>query len=581
MFAEQQASRGQLIGTMEAEVEADDEGREGEDPREFALLKEDGSADPYYTVGSLPVDLGEADPLFVASIIITEVSSQLLIAVPAEVWHRTRSKRLIYPDCLSKPVFLEVSAVSVDQRDDLTGQDFVRVWVGLLKPEFESCLHFVDHPIDHPFLTRDGSEGFVPFSEGLVALADDKFTFLSAESGMPAAEAVDPTAKRLSAVEEAIVSMKTSLQQLVQKEALKGAAPKAPEVSKAAPRSKAGDRVVSGLDELDPQVVQSALAAGVEVAHLQQFQKLMNSQKPRLPDVPGPAKVPKKKLDVLGESEEEGEPELIAAMDPVSDPKDPVASALVKLTQIVSVLHSNKKKSRPLEDLFDDSLGAGEASSSSSMSSSSRRHAYVIRALRAALRDSPEELYKVLEGRMLADFGSQEAAPGQGTPQTTFRGWLEHRSKIPNIPSTVRMCWGICGALDSLKQGRSSEAQARLALLLAQMDQLAVDRGQWVLAAEGSLEDPPPFSSFTRHSPPDYLEPQHTKLWPAVWAEAMMFRVRELDDFVEKRSRLGRRGGNQNPQLQNQEEGKKGGGKKDGKKGKDGKGPEGTSAPSQ
>lgn len=91
MFAEQQASRGQLIGTMEAEVEADDEGREGEDPREFALLKEDGSADPYYTVGSLQVDLGEADPLFVASIIITEVSSQLLIAVPAEVWHRTRS----------------------------------------------------------------------------------------------------------------------------------------------------------------------------------------------------------------------------------------------------------------------------------------------------------------------------------------------------------------------------------------------------------------------------------------------------------------------------------------------------------
>ena len=60
-----------------------------------------------------------------------------------------------------------------------------------------------------------------------------------------------------------------------------------------------------------------------------------------------------------------------------------------------------------------------------------------------------------------------------------------------------------------------------------------------------------------------------------------MYRVRELDDFVEKRSRLGRRGGNQNPQLQNQEEGKKGGGKKDGKKGKDGKGPEGTSAPSQ
>ena len=231
---------------MHAEVEADDEAVEGEDPREFVLLREDGSADPYYTVGTFAVDRGDAETLFVASIVITEVSSQLLIAVPAEVWHRTRSKRLIPPDCLSKPVLLDVSAVAEDQRDEVTGDDFVRVWVGLLKPEFEACLHFGDQDVHHPFLTRDGSGGFVPFSEGLVALADDKFTFLSAESGAPVAEPVDPTAKRLSAVEEAIVSMKTSLQQLVQKEGLKEGVSKPVLSQKGVQKEKAGPRAWFG-----------------------------------------------------------------------------------------------------------------------------------------------------------------------------------------------------------------------------------------------------------------------------------------------------------------------------------------------
>lgn len=106
----------------------------------------------------------------------------------------------------------------------------------------------------------------------------------------------------------------------------------------------------------------------------------------------------------------------------------------------------------------------------------------------------------------------------------------------------------MAGALDSLRAGRIEEGKARL------------------LAAEASMEEvPPPFSSFARHSPPDMLEPQHTRLWPTAWAEAYMFKVRELDDFVEKRSKLGRR---VNPfnRLEEEDHGK-GGGKK-GKKGK-------------
>ena len=183
--------------------------------------------------------------------------------------------------------------------------------------------------------------------------------------------------------------------------------------------------------------------------------------------------------------------------------------------------------------------------------------------LRKTVKSAPEEVYRVLESGMLADFGAPEVAPGEPLRAGTFRGWTEHRSRIPNLGPSVRAAWAVSGALDSLRLGKTAEAQARLALYLAQLDQVSVDRGQWILAAEGSLEDAPPFSSFSKHVPPDLLEPQHTRLWPSAWAECFMYKVKELDEFVEKRSKLGKRGSQiQNPPAASEEGGKKGNGKK-------------------
>ena len=238
--------------------------------------------------------------------------------------------------------------------------------------------------------------------------------------------------------------------------------------------------------------------------------------------------------------------DVVALTEP--PPSDPVAAALVKWTAIVQTL-SSPRKARALEDAFEEvGLSQDSGASSSAMSTSSRKHAAVLRALRKALKDSPSELFRVMEERMRADFGVPTSGPGEPSRDGTWRGWCEHRSKIPNINSTVRMVWGICGALDALKASRVEEAQARLALLVAQLDQLAVDRGQWTLAATMSLEESPPLSSFGRHLPPDFTEPQHTKLLPTAWAEAFMHQVRELDDFIERRAKLGKRGnsGNQN-----------------------------------
>ena len=100
--------------------------------------------------------------------------------------------------------------------------------------------------------------------------------------------------------------------------------------------------------------------------------------------------------------------------------KDPVVTALTKLTTIVGSLTSNRKKNR-LEDTLDDAVLQHDSAGASS-SSSSRRHSAVIQSLRKALKDHPEELYAVMERRMLDDFGSVEEAPGSGKRSGSFRG---------------------------------------------------------------------------------------------------------------------------------------------------------------
>ena len=47
----------------------------------------------------------------------------------------------------------------------------------------------------------------------------------------------------------------------------------------------------------------------------------------------------------------------------------------------------------------------------------------------------------------------------------TARGWLEHRSRVQNFPSTVRMAWMIAGILPrrtALRQGERSAGPLRL-----------------------------------------------------------------------------------------------------------------------
>lgn len=510
-------------------------------------------------------------------ILIGQFESKFLIAVPSHVWSRTTKDRLLPSAALSKVFAAEVLACSTSDRSSPTDGVYIKVWFGLLKPEFEECLQS-DESLEPSqfFLTVQSEDGFLPYAQSLISVADDKFAFMSAESSVPQSrvrpEGSASMETRMTQLEASVQDIAKSLKEMIREStsaAVPVPSPKASETPVAPSPKRPSALRPPKYAGLDPGVVSAALQAGIDAQQLAELSRMIGSKKSGLKDSPSSkTQGPRVTFDILGEPVEPDATGLGLA-EPVSEPesKDPVSAALVKLTSIVDSLAS-RKKSGSLQD-YSDEFGTLLDSSTSSSSSGGRKHAALLAALRRAVQESPEEIANIIEQRMERDCGSPEVAPGTSGLTTTFRAWAEHRSRVPNLGTNVRVLWSICGALDCLRQGKTSEARCRLCLLVAQLDQLAIDRGQWVLAAEGGLEDAPPFSNFGRHTLPDILEPQHTRLWPTPWAEALMWTIKEKDEFLERKTKLNRKtSGKPQEEESSGQKGKKGnqkGGKGKGK----------------
>ncbi|OLQ11504.1 hypothetical protein AK812_SmicGene4650 [Symbiodinium microadriaticum] len=426
----------------------------------------------------------------------------------------------------------EEEACLATQREQVVEDVQVKVWVGYLSGALESTVEFPEGDqgpeVECAFVSEDDSTAYLPAAAALIAVADEKFAFASAVSQESQNEA------RLNKLEAGLLGLQTTLQDFIV--AQQASRPKPAKSSEGAQRlthSQAARQDAYG--GLDPTVVQSARTAGIPEAHLAEMARLTQTRSVTLGDLPRRGR----QLDPLGEdlSEEEGEPKPHGSQR--SEPTDTVAEALVKLTSIVDQL-SGKKKRNSLEEILDEAPGPG-AAESSSISSGSRRQAAVLKALRRALVESPAQIFGAIDKAMREDFGSRVGAPGEASHiHATYRGWVEHRSRIPNIQSSARVSWSAAGALDSLVEGKVDEAKARLGLLIAQLDQVAYDRGQWLIASEAALE--PPFSSFARHVLPDANEAQFSKLLDPRWIEAFVSKVKEMEDYVDRRDRLTRRG---------------------------------------
>ena len=516
--------------------------------------------DPEFPIGLFEVAVGELPEINTSSIIlIGEVEGRLVVAVPSTAWNRVASKRALPTGALVRPI--SVQAEFIDRAPGAGEATAVKkLWLGILAPEFEPHVTF-DSSVETitPDVAFDPlvTTGY-PTAESLAALFDQHFAFASATSGpeqrrKPSRSANPSTSEldqRLVSLEQSVASIATSLKELAgpsRPAALRK--PSGASTSQAAPCNPPGlERVTFAEPEKEYDLLRAAREAGVPEEHIRQMAAIASKGKPKLPDFPLAARSKQpSQIDPLSESEEEGALDALEANDPEQSYGDSATAsnpqlfkAISKLTEIASHLTDQRRKSKTLEALLDGGAVGGTDGSNGS-GTSIRKYSAALRALRKTLHSNPQELYRVLERNMEEDFQMRTQLPGSTPTAVSARAWLELRSRVQNYQTPVRLLWGIAGVVDCLKANQIDQAKARCMLLLAMGDQLSIDRGNWLLAGEMSLEEHPPLSAFATHTLPTELEAPHTKLVDGRWVDLFIAKLNDYDNLADKKKRLGAR----------------------------------------
>lgn len=385
---------------------------QGEELRQFAIVQEGNEIDEEYSVGIFEFGVGVGECCEI--IVICDLDSKLLVAIPEKAWHRVVAKRFVPPRCLTKAALVGTAAASPSERIGGAALGLsMKVWIGFLDPRFEEMVSFVNEA--DPVMGFAGTTGpLLPLAAALADVANDHFSFKTAESGHPG-NGGDGAEERLQKLEETMSAIQRTLLELA------GGSTTAPRSSalKATPKPK-GVPKETQVKGLDPAVVQSALTAGIPAAHLQEMSKILGEKPRRLEEVPRGARL--QTSGPLAEEEVEDGGDASAGSG--------VEKALIQLTKIASHLTENRRKD-PLEQLL-DSGGSGSAGSSDLTGPpSSKKNAAALRALQKALREQPTYLYKVLEANLQSDFLSRPVAPGEPMVSgTTARGWLTAKSRV-------------------------------------------------------------------------------------------------------------------------------------------------------
>lgn len=528
-------------------------------PRDFLAAQEDGSADHFYRIGRFA--LPESGVL-TAVIAVAEIEGRLLVALPEAVWHRTIARRLLPQRALTKGLLCSVAACGSDSRD-LAGFDSIdiKVWFGYLHPAHEEEIDYVSQEEIGFHFTPEGEDLMLPYGPALLEVAQAHFAFTTADEGLPTGVPQTPspaagvTEERFQKLELALEGISRSLQQIVG--AKTGASPKTLARPLPPPPVGRGPNMTTGtaaqpssrveVEGLAPEVVQSALAAGIPMEHLKEMGAVLRSKPKRLDEMPRhkpPAKVRRGPLSESEDAEEELEMEGGAdGLDACGDPgaggkaQSEMERAIVKLTSIASKLAGPQGKHK-IDSLLDGGGGA-VGSGESSTSTGSRKNAAAMRALQKVLVEDPKYLYRIMEANVQSDFLARPVQPGEPmTPGTTIRGWLSSRSRIQLYHNHVRWSWQVAGIWDCLIAGRHEEARARCGLLVAAADQASIDGGNWIVSNVALLESPPPYQNFSHHQAPSALELQHSVIYDPRWAETFLGHLKEVDSFVDAKRKL-------------------------------------------
>lgn len=478
---------------------------------------------------------GSEDSFEVA--ILRPEEDYVLVAFPGSAWNRRVNSRKLPAGTLNKALSLRVAGAKAEDRLQADPSILVDIWIGWCARSLLTGISFDEGLFaDYRFLDTTTSEPCFPFAEAMANVVADKFR--------PQTPAAPPEEDRLRALEVGFQSLEASMQRLLamQEQGGSGFATAAEEVidgrqpAKAAAPPKKTVHPPPGLEEnypgLDPGTVASALQAGVPKHQLRTMSSLV-SQRPKIAELPN-GKVPPPVVELDEEPDEDEWLNPVPGQEAPA-PSDSMAQAVVQLTKIVSKLSS---KSDEVADCLAES-GSGGVGDLTSFQS--RRHSATLAALKKALKLEPKKIFTVVERNMAEQFQLASSLPNTSGHFFTVRGWLEHRSKVQAYPRTVRHAWSTAGALDCLIEGRPEECRARLCLMMAQMEQEALDHGNALLSQEFSLEPAPPFSSFVGHVIPDPVEMAYTRLMHPTWVEACAHRLKEVDTYNEMRKKLGQK----------------------------------------
>eukprot|EP00435_Cladocopium_sp_Y103_P007514 s684_g2.t1 len=492
------------------------------EPRSIAICSGEEVEFEYQSAVFVSVSTEPSTHTSCSLVAVAEVDGQVLVAVPAAAWHKTRKKRAVNPDFLKKAIAVLVPCCGADRAAPQTGPD-TKVWLGLLAASAESQVYSDEGQAEITFPVDEHGLVMLPYAAALVAAARDHFTFMSAESAgqpvRPPGLSKDPAGARLAALEEELARLRQEV-----------AGGKA-SVMKAAPKQRQRAERQELPAGIDPGVAQQALQAGVTPAALQEMAVAMGLPRPE-----------PKGVAVEDElSEEEAEQPVLEAdlgLGKGCGSADPVALAVVQLTKLVADLHQTKvvKQDKKLENIL-DRAEYGYAKEPSS--SSGRSKSAALLSLQRLLRSDPKLIYTSIEARLQEDWEQASMQPGMNQQVISARGWIEHRSRIQAYPTTVRAAWALGGIWDCLRTGRIEEARARTALSVCVLDRQACDAGSWLLASELALESPPPMTNFQMHQAPHPWELPHSKLVDPRWMDLVVAKVKDLADYHEKRAKLG------------------------------------------
>ena len=296
-------------------------------------------------------------------IAVVTAENRLLVAAPEAAWSRQVKNRLLPHRGLQKPILVEVAAASMEEPEEATETETIKLWVGLLDPKLEERLKAggsMQPTADVWHMESDPA--VIPHGPSLAEVAEDHFAFLSAQS----AEEVEDTELMEDAEEERVGDRLKRLEQLMEKlldgeavsqRSLMRANPKPasrpPAIRKPAPPVKKKSPDFSGLD---PTVVASAIDAGIPSDQLEVLGGLLKKTS-RMQELPRP--LPSRKKTVLSESEDEEDEGGEAAEgeeeeQEADQPPAPVEKAVMQLTKIVSSLAKKKGKQGGLEELLEN-----------------------------------------------------------------------------------------------------------------------------------------------------------------------------------------------------------------------------------